>query len=108
MVASLSTSVPSQSKIASLFATDIQLFDCFDDIGAPDASLSLDRCVEILTILVLIELAGSANFARLDFETDNCPGHCRKYLRLHLGPGPQFPRRKTLLHDIRQLVDDQN
>src|SRR6476659_1048770 len=88
MVAPLSTSVPSQSKIASLFAMRKQLLDRRHDIVSARAALSLDRRSQILALLVLIEFAGAADLDRLDLEADDRLGHGFELAGFHLGPSP--------------------
>src|SRR5690242_19551634 len=75
MVAPLSTSVPSQSKIASLFATTGHFLDRRDNVFAPGPALAFDRRHQIRAGFRLIELARSANDRRLDLKSDNGLGH---------------------------------
>ena len=60
MVAPLSTSVPSQSKMASLIGTASQFFDGCDDVVTADRPLPLDCRRKVVAALMLVELAGSA------------------------------------------------
>src|SRR5512139_3058474 len=87
IVAPLSTKVPSQSKIASLF-TPRHLLDRLDDVVSFCGALAFDRCRQIVGRLVLVELAGAADVNWIDLEPDDRLGHRLELAGFHLGSGP--------------------
>src|SRR5881398_3066716 len=106
MVAPLSTSVPSQSKIASLFATRGQFLNRGNDVLAPGLALTFGRRRQVFVALVLVEFARSAHRGRQNLEADDRLDHCLELARPHLGSRPRLLRRIAALHGFRELVEE--
>src|SRR5690349_17751747 len=81
IVAPLSTKVPSQSKMASLFIAS-HFADRGDEIVPANALLTFERCSQIAGRLVLVELPGTADFGWIDLEANDRAKH-----RLELAGG---------------------